>query len=301
MNNKFKTALILLCQVFLIVSCSQDDEPQLVDIDYIAIPDAQFETHLINLGIDTDGQINQQISKTDAESVDALVLSLGIRNEEITDLSGIEGFKNLKTLYATSNALTQIDLSHNTALDTLSLAGNNISSIDLSKNTELIWLDLSANDISTITGLSQASQLKTLRLSFNSLTEFSLDNESVESLLISHNYLQSIDLSGAPNLKSVLLRANQLTSLDVTSNTFLETLIFSHNLVSTIDLRHNTNLQYLYCSGNQLTQLDISHLSKLDFLVVDRNPDLSCIKVGGAQSVPSVTKSEYQELNELCN
>lgn len=301
MNNKLKTSLILLFQFLLIASCSQDDEPQPIDIDYISIPDAQFEARLVDLGIDTDGQINQQILKTDAESVDALVLTANVRYDEITDLTGIEGFTNLKSLYAMANALTEIDLSHNTSLDTLSLPGNNITSIDLSKNTELTWLDLSANDVSSISGLSQASQLKTLRLSFNSLTEFSLENESVESLFISHNALQSIDPSGAPNLRSALLSTNQLSSLDLASNTLLETLVFSHNLVSTVNLEHNTNLQYLYCSSNRLTQLDVSHLPNLDFLVVDRNPDLSCIKVGGGQSVPSVTKSEYQELNELCN
>lgn len=301
MNNTFKKGLALFIPILLIISCSDDDRIEPVNEEYITIPDANFEAHLIDLGIDTDGQVNQQISKTDAESVEDLMLNANIRHGEINDLTGIEGFINLKSLYAMGNALTQIDLSHNTTLDTLSLAANNITSIDLSENMELIWVDLTVNDLSSVTGLTELSQLHTLRLSFNSLTEFSVENESLEGLLISHNLLQSIDLSGAPQLKNVLLRTNELTNLDVTSNTLLETLVFSNNQITTVNLEHNPNLQYLYCSSNLLTQLDISHLINLDFLVIDRNPDLSCIKVGGNQNVASVTKSEYQQLNERCN
>lgn len=301
MNNTFKTGLTLLALPLMIFSCSDDDPVVPINEDYITIPDASFETHLIHLGIDTDGEINQQISKTDAESVENLMLNANIRIDEIHDLTGIEGFINLKSLYAMGNALTQVDLSRNTALDTLSLAANNITSIDLGKNTELIWADLTVNDINEVTGLTGLSQLKTLRLSFNSLTEISIENESLEALLISHNLLQSIDLSGVPQLKNLLLTTNELTSLDVTSNVLLETLLFSNNRITTVDLEHNTNLQYLYCSSNLLTGLDISHLSKLDFLVVDRNPDLFCIKISDGQNVPSITKSEYQELNALCN
>ena len=292
--------LVLVCCVF--VACSSDDNnSEAVNDIYLNIPDTSFETKLISLGFDTDGEINQRMLKKDAVVVSSLNLYSQNINDEISDLTGIEGFINLTKLYAGGNALTSIDLSFNSKLDTLSLVGNYISSIDISNNPDLIWLDLKVNDISSITGLSQATHLKWLSLSFNLLEEFNLDNESLEYLLISDNLLESFDVSGAQNLKGILLKTNGIKSLDLSSNTLLETLVLSDNKIVNINLEHNSNLTHLYISSNLLTNLDVSNNQELYDLRVDRNPDLTCIKILSGQDIPTVSKSDYQELSSSCN
>lgn len=185
-------SILILTSCFF-VSCSNDNESIGAQDDiYLSIPDTRFETILVNSGIDTDGIINQQMLRKDAEQVTRLNLNFISKKEgEIRDLKGIEGFKNLKRLYAIQNALTSVDLSSNLLLDSLCLAGNMISNIDLSHNPNLSWVDIDANELRSITGLSNALHLKTLRLSFNLLEEFSIHNESVEAILISDNNLKS--------------------------------------------------------------------------------------------------------------
>lgn len=303
MNRMKITHLFFIITVCLFVSCSSadDDTPEPITDLQLAIPDAQFEAKLISFGIDSDGEINQRILKSDAEEVLSLNLYSQGANDKISDLSGIEGFVNLKSLYAGRNTLVSIDLSANTLLDSLSLEANIIKSIDVSKNTNLLWLDLKSNDITSITGLSGATQLRWLALSFNLLEEFSIHNESLVNLLISDNLLTSFDVSGAVNLESILIKTNQLPSMDLSTNTKLQVLVSSNNKLEALDLSNNTSLRYLWSSSNLYSTLDVSPLESLIDLRVDRNPNLLCIKILAGQDIPTVQKSEHTELNTDCN
>lgn len=282
----------------LLTSCSSSDTDS-DDNQYLDIPDASFEAILIKEGIDSDGTLNQRMLRKDALEVS--VLDLNFSSETvISDLTGIEGFVGLKKLSAMQQEITEIDLRHNTFLDTLVLAGNYISSIDISNNPNLVLLDVQSNQLSAINGLSKAVHLKELNLSFNELEEFSIENETLEILKISNNLLHSFDVKGSINLKNILLTTNELTSVDFSKNILLETLLISDNNIQNIDLEHNTSLTHLYISSNSLTDLDVGNNQELVDLKVDRNPNLSCIKIQGAQNIPNVSISEYQELNTSC-
>lgn len=162
-------------------------------------------------------------------------------------------------------------------------------------------VNLLVNDLNTVSGLEQATQLKLLNLSYNLFEDFSIANESIEHLLMSNNQLTSFDSTGAPHLKSILLTTNLLSSVDFSSNQSLETLVVSDNKLQAINLEDNPNLMYLYASSNMLSSLDISPNTNLIDLRVDRNPDLNCIKIDSGQEIPTVSLSEYQELNEVCD
>ena len=282
----------------LLTSCSSSDTDS-DDNQYLDIPDASFEAILIKEGIDSDGTLNQRMLRKDALEVS--VLDLNFTSETvISDLTGIEGFVGLKKLSAMQQEITEIDLSYNTLLDTLVLAGNYISNIDISNNPNLVLLDVQSNQLSAINGLSKAVHLKELNLSFNELEEFSIENETLEILKISNNVLHSFDVKGSISLKNILLTTNELTSVDFSKNILLETLLISDNNIQNIDLEHNTSLTHLYISSNSLTDLDVGNNQELIDLKVDRNPNLSCIKIQGAQNIPNVSISEYQELNTSC-
>lgn len=292
----FTLIIVLLC----LFSCSKDDNNDITNTSFLTIPDASFEAILIAKGIDSDGIINQQILKADAETVTELDLSTfdyGI----INNLSGIEGFINLKKLVANQHNISQLDLSSNSLLDTLYLAGNNLSNIDLNKNINLEVIDLSANKLTECSGLSELIKLKDLDLSFNYLEELTVNNKSLEVLHISNNDLIFLDISEAINLTNVLLTTNKINSLDVSSNQKLQTLLISDNQLQSINLTENNKLTHLYITSNQLNSLDISNNLNIIDLKIDRNPSLTCIKIANGQDIQSKSLSNYQELNVFCD
>lgn len=287
--------------IVLTMSCSSDDttiEP--VNDLYLDIPDARFESILIEKGIDSDGEINHQLLRTDAAEVRVLNLNFAAGGE-ISDLTGIEGFLNLTKLSATQHSIAQIDLSGNTVLDSIYLSGNSINTIDLSYNPNLVLVDIQSNELHTIKGLSKAIHLKKLNLSFNNFEEFNIHNESLEVLHMSNNLLNAIDLNGAITLKNVLLTSNKITTVDLSTNLALETVLLSDNKIENIDLGYNRNLTHLYISSNSLTTLNVGYNQVLVELKADRNPALTCIKIRNGQEIPSVSTSAYQNLSSICN
>ncbi|WP_020527770.1 hypothetical protein [Flexithrix dorotheae] len=299
MKQNIALITILLTTLCFLFSCSNDIENNSDSNKYLKIQDASFEAILINKGIDSDSTINQQMLRVEAEAV--VELDLGtLEHGAINDLSGIEGFSNLKKLIANQHDIEQIDLSSNILLDTVYLAGNYISKIDVSKNTNLELLDLGANELTAISGLSELIKLKDLDLSFNYFEEINIDNQSLEILHMSNNDLISMDFSAALNLTNILLTSNKLTSLDISSNKKLETLLVSDNQLQFINLAENNDLTYLYITSNLLTSLDVSNNLNLIDLKVDRNPHLNCIKIESGQIIPSLSISDYQEVNDSC-
>ena len=77
-----------------------------------SIPDPNFEQALIDLGIDSDGIINQQVLTADISGVP----SLDVSNKNISDLTGIEDFISLVSLNCGYNELDSLDVTQNTAL-----------------------------------------------------------------------------------------------------------------------------------------------------------------------------------------
>ena len=62
------------------------------------------------------------------------VKELNLENRQIADLTGIEGFKQLASLYISNNRLTAIDISQNSYLDVLHCDGNELTELDVSNN-----------------------------------------------------------------------------------------------------------------------------------------------------------------------
>uniref|UniRef100_UPI00321681B8 leucine-rich repeat domain-containing protein n=1 Tax=uncultured Draconibacterium sp. TaxID=1573823 RepID=UPI00321681B8 len=272
--------LSVIALTLVIASCTKDDERIEPINDFVYIPDNQFESILIEQNIDSDGVVNQKISKTDALGVTHLDLNYSVSVMYVEDLTGIEGFTNLTFLSASGHLIEDIDLSQNTLLDTVLLQ---------------------ANEIHSIQGLSNLNNLKKLDLSWNLLDSLSFKSETIEILLASNNLLKFFEVENADKLKSIILTSNKLSSVSLGTYPLLETLLLSDNLLQTIDLEQNGNLSYLYISGNSLSELSVSSNQNLVDLRVDRNPLLTCVHITNDQEIPSVSLSEYQELSTNCN
>lgn len=112
---------------------------------YTSIPDEKFEQILIDSGLDT-GSIDGKVLTANIASI----AYLGVANNEIQDLSGIEDFKALKSLDCSDNKLTVLDVSKNKRLKYLVCSNNELTGLDITKNIELKFLNCDNNAISNI-------------------------------------------------------------------------------------------------------------------------------------------------------
>ena len=176
-----------------------------------AIPDANFEQALINLGYDNvidGGVLTANISG---------LISLDVNTQSISDLTGIEDFTALEVLNCYDNQLTSLDVSQNTALTYLNCSENDeLTSIDVTQNTALTYLycwnnQLTSLDVSQNTALTYlycgGNQLTNLDVTQNTaLTELSCTNNQLTCLNVKNgnnsNFI-NFDAASNPNLSCI--------------------------------------------------------------------------------------------------
>ena len=212
MKAVLKLLFLPLALIVLLTQCEK--EP-----GHVNIPDNAFLNALIELGVDANG--DWKISPAEAE----IVLSLNVRRKNISDMTGIEAFVNLKILNCDYNEIGSLDISNNTALEALVCEVNQLTTLDVSNNTALTDLDCRLN------------QLTSLDVS---------NNPALTELACSNNQLTSLDVSNNPALTGLGCFNNQLTSLDVSNNTALESLWCGENQLTSLDISKNTALGWLY-------------------------------------------------------
>ena len=151
------------------------------------IPDANFEQALIDLGYDTgtpDGSVLTANINT--------VSQLFILAKSITDLTGIEDFAALTSLFCASNQLTSLDVSQNAALINLDFSYNQVISLDVSQNAAIEGLTCNSNQL-TILDVSQNPALEFLACKDNQLSCLNVKNGN-------NTNMGSMGADGNPNL-----------------------------------------------------------------------------------------------------
>ncbi len=207
---------------------------------YTAISDANFEAELEALGYDDisgDGQVPTQL-------IEGLE-TLDVENKSISDLTGIEDFRALKSLDVGYNSLITIDVTNNTELRQLIIRSNNLTTIDLSANTLLVGF-------------------KAENCTLNSLDI--TNNPDIKVLWITGNDLTTIDLSNNVALTSFWGNGNDFTTLDLTNNPALNSFRASSNSLASLNLKNGTNTNITGGANFQLTG----------------NADLACVLVDDA-------------------
>ncbi|MFM2393027.1 MAG: hypothetical protein RLZZ546_1009 [Bacteroidota bacterium] len=140
-----------------------------VSAQIINIPDPNFKNAFVNTkcvdadentygDIDVDVNNDGEIDVSEAEAV----IDLFISKQEITNLSGIEYFKNLDELTIQDNNIEEINIADLLLLQELNLSNNKIKKLNLSNLPNLKYLDVMSNkltssifpNVKTILGLS---------------------------------------------------------------------------------------------------------------------------------------------------
>jgi hypothetical protein len=199
-----------------------------------AIPDANFEQELIDLGYDSGTPDGVVLTSTISTVTFLHVYSLGI-----TDLTGIEDFTALKQLYCGNNQLSNIDVTQNTVLELLACSNNLLTTLDISHNAELLGLYCGHN------------QLTNLDLNQNTL---------LASLNCRNNQLTALDVTLNIALEFLYCSNNLLTTLDLSQNTTLDNLDFYNNLLTCFNVKNgnNSNFTQFYADNNpNLTCLEV--------------------------------------------
>ena len=288
--------------------------------EFTLIPDLAFETKLIQLGIDKDGQ-NGIVLSSSIDTVKSLDVSYQYNGEfmidsvgilivaKIKNLVGIENFTSLTNLKCNNNRISNLDLSKNTYLKTLSCNDNRISSVDLSNNIFLTNFSCQNNNLTTL-DLSKNINLYDLFASFNKLTTLIL-NETVFNVYCSNNLLTKLDISKNSALGYLYCSNNQLTNLEISksNNPNLQVLDCSFNQITSLNLR-GISWVYLRCNDNQLSSLDLTdrHAYTMEWVLTYsvncmNNPNLKVIcvdKIADASASSTFTKDAVAKFSETC-
>ncbi len=128
------THIIIIALLFQ--ACSKSDAPTKSDGKeevipvFTNIPDPNFEKALVEQKLDT--VLDAKVRTANIMNIEQLFLD----RAGITNMTGIQAFKNLKNLSVNKNTdLKTLDVTQNTKLTNLCISDCDISTIDISENT----------------------------------------------------------------------------------------------------------------------------------------------------------------------
>ena len=267
------------------------------------------------------------------------VVSLDLQSCGITEINGIEGFKNLKTINLSDNNITDITpLAKNTNLTTINLTKNvNIDEnkenytgdrlIALNKLAEIInnggtinldvdklklfnnytSLDLSSQKLENLDALQGITGLTSLTLYNNKLT---LQSESDQAILSQMKNLKTISLRRNANLANISFvnSLDNLTSLNIFECPLIK-LKSIENKVSSLQMQlsNETLLSIFECDKSKITSLNLntSGMSlSVEFPDLSDFTQLTYLKMSSQLSIPSfenISKISSLETLSLTN
>ena len=216
---------------------------------------------------DKDG--NGSLSEAECMEVEELAMP----NAGITNLKGVENFRNLQRVDVSQNAIGDFtpvkDLS---SLQILKVNGNAASVLD-------------------VTGCSSLKKLYAQNSTFSELHVTGLG--SLEEVRIENNHLTDLDLTGLTSLRALSCYGNQLHTLDARPAAALEVLQADSNGMESLLVEGLGNLKTLHCQNNNLQQISLSGLGALEEfnaannslteLIVDEATALKTVLAGNNQ------------------
>ena len=216
---------------------------------------------------DKDG--NGSLSEAECMEVEELAMP----NAGITDLKGVENFRNLQ----------RVDVSQNAIGDFTPVKG--LSSLQILK------VNGNAASVLDVTGCSSLKKLYAQNSTFSELHVTGLG--SLEEVRIENNHLTDLDLTGLTSLRALSCYGNQLHTLDARPAAALEVLQADSNGMESLLVEGLGNLKTLHCQNNNLQQISLSGLGALEEfnaannslteLIVDEASALKTVLAGNNQ------------------
>lgn len=193
------------------------------------------------------------------------------REENVTDITGIEYFTGLTSLIGEDAYFGDFNLGALKSLEYLKLINTSITELDFTGLNALKKAYVNRNKISKLT-LAGSPVLENLWCDCNQLTELDLTGcTGLRELVCSYNSLSSLTLPDCP-LEILAIHVNQsISNIDLSKVIgTLQHLSISSCSISSLDLTGASKLKYLDCSENPLTSAPIiSGCSRLEEFRMD--------------------------------
>lgn len=239
----------------------------------VNIPDANFKAKLLSANT-TNGIAYNNPESFNSVVIDInnsgeievgealLIRSLHLSNSNIMDLTGIESFTNLATLWCDNNQLNVLNLTNLSNLNKLFCFNNQLENINISSN-HMSWLVCRNNMLSNI-NLSLMPNLSQIDCSYNYIQNLNFNNHNLLYQLVCNNN-QLTSLSFSSHLLFLDCSNNQINDLDISSTDFeiggdwiggcdfsnnpITNLIANNDIayVGFIDFNNTPNLQSICC------------------------------------------------------
>ena len=272
---------------------------------YTSIPDPEFERYLVDEAYDSDGVINGRVLTSDISALYALYINYDrVTNTgyNVKDLTGIQGFSNLGTLYINGVSLANnsaiissslqfltingffdeipMDLSRTPNVTNLSIKNSNINGLNLKSETTL-------NNILNYLELTNLPNLSCVDIddpSYRPPSGYWVDPHigfavdcSLQTYIPDDNFEQHVINLGLDSaLDNLVLTSNisGVINLDVSSQSIsdltglegfssLQNLDVSNTGITSIDISKQTELSRLNASNTSLSAIDLNTNAKL--------------------------------------
>jgi hypothetical protein len=159
----------------------------------------------------------------------------------------------------------------------------------------------SDNNIFNFTGIQDFGNLQSFTAGFTNCIEINFGSlPNLHTILLNVNdQLETIDLSGCPQLEDLMIESNNILSLNLSSNFQLSNLSCSLNNIQVLDLRLNTLLTRVICNFNSLVNLDLRNGNNTSITSYNstNNPDLECIFVDD----PAYSEANWTNVDSTSN
>lgn len=204
-----------------------------------------------------------------SEALQIITLNVSIAN--ISDLTGIEHFVNLRSLNCDQNQITSLEIGNLIRLKSLLCSLNLLTSLDLTGLTQLITLECAENILTQI-DFANATNIQFLSCKFNFLSVLEINNlVNLQTLECDYNQLTTLNISALTQLTTLNCPSNQFTALNLSSLVNLTTLNCASNQLTAIEVSNLNHLISLNCANNQITSLDLTNLTNLTILNCESN------------------------------
>lgn len=233
--------------------------------------------NVINLDANGNGEI--EVGEASA------AYFLNISGANISNLSGLEYFVNLKTLQCSNNPLNTFDAALVPNLKTLMTWQNNLATLDVSSLTALEHLSTESNPLTSL-NVAGLSNLKELWITGSSLSSLDLSGLTTLREFVSTGApLATADLTNLIAAEYVSIEGSQLTSIDLSSSPLVQQIAIQGNsLLESINLKNGVVMQPVADSG------------------INNNPNLQtiCVDEGEEAVLSSLNSDTNASVTTVC-
>ena len=203
------------------------------------------------------------------------VTALRLNNLGLSGVLLLDSLKELRTVEAHGNLITNLNVVNLTKLDSISASENPLKGFYYANLNQLSYLNFDQTVFidSVNFDFSHAPILKELIFSkIDSLKQITFTGQSkLETLILSENKLSTIDVSTMDSLKNLHLLSNSLDSIDLSKNLKLEKLDLASNNFKYLDLSISQNLKEVYLAHNQIDSVKFKPSNSIEVLDVEGN------------------------------